>query len=35
VTKAYKVKIRSEDDKNERRSYNRRVITLAYNGDEY
>jgi hypothetical protein len=34
VTKAYEVKIRSEDDKNERRSYSRRVITSAYNGDK-
>jgi hypothetical protein len=34
MTKAYKVKIHFEDDKNERQSYKRRIIASAYNGDE-
>jgi hypothetical protein len=34
MTKAYEVKIHSEDDKNEHRSYKRRKIASTYNGDE-
>jgi hypothetical protein len=34
IKKAYKVKIWSEGDKNERQSYGQRIIASTYNGDE-
>jgi hypothetical protein len=34
IIKAYEVKIWSEGDKNEHRSYGQRITTSAYNGDE-